>query len=258
VKRAYTYLLLLVLVIPLPVCAYQFLAHRRGAFTGTVFSPSDIASIHAWYDAGVGITTNGSGDVTNWSDSVSANDLSQSDSAQMPSFTLSDANFNNEPSVNFDGVDEWMNSSFSSISQPNTIFAVLKVDSTATTDIYLFDGDSGSTRLGMLIHGSGVHWLFVGTTLLSSSSVDTSTHVYGVRYDTTDEMFRDGGTADPSGNAGSHAVAGLTLAARWDESLYLDINFAEFIIYDAALSDSEMNQVGNYLADKYGTSWTDL
>lgn len=39
---------------------------------------------------------------------------------------------------------------------------------------------------------------------------------------------------------------------------YLQGRIAEVLVYDRALTASEHNQVGNYLAAKWGITWTDI
>jgi hypothetical protein len=73
-----------------------------GELSAGVFSPSDISSLALWLDAGVGVTTNGSGEVTEWQDQSGNSRNFTSSSGTRPSYNSSDANLNNEPSISFD------------------------------------------------------------------------------------------------------------------------------------------------------------
>jgi len=48
-NRVYMYLLILLLVIPLPVAGYQYVMHRRAAFTGATDYTADANCVGAWY-----------------------------------------------------------------------------------------------------------------------------------------------------------------------------------------------------------------
>jgi hypothetical protein len=36
------------------------------------------------------------------------------------------------------------------------------------------------------------------------------------------------------------------------------MDLGEALVYDGALADADINLIGNYLATKWGTSWTDI
>ena len=71
------------------------------------FLPTDLSGLHTWYDAGQGITLNG-GDVPDWANQGGGSGVSlkQTVAADQPLYNSSDTDFNNKPSVEFDGVSE--------------------------------------------------------------------------------------------------------------------------------------------------------
>jgi len=229
------------------------------AHGAAAFSPTDISDLICWFDAGAGITLN-SGNVSDWEDqSGNANDLAQSTATDQPLYTATNADLNNMPSVDFDGVTEFMETAGfagGDLSQPNTLFfAGKRNDSTASR--YVYDGLTSSKRHAFYtLSNNATHFAGVN---LSGSTYGTGAHVFGSQWNSgSSKIFKDGGTADASGDNGSFALAGLTVGAKFDHTSELDFDLAELILYDKLLSDTEMNDVGNYLADKYGTTWTDI
>ena len=59
-----------------------------------------------------------------------------------------------------------------------------------------------------------------------------------------------------SGNAGANGMSEFTIGSWRGGLFYWDGDIAEVIIYDSNLSDADKNEVGGYLATKYGLSWT--
>ena len=225
------------------------------------FSPADISNGIAWFYGGKGIALNG-GDVSGWEDQFSnGNDLSQPTASEQPLFIASDPSFNNKPVVSFDGVNENMfTSAFSAeLAQPNTIFFVCKFNALGPIDL-AFDGLSSTKRNAFQLAGSaGNPWaLYAGDEILGQNS-DTNVHVFGCQYNTTSsKIFAGGGSPNGLGNVGSQNMDGLVMATYYDRiGLFSNMNIAELIIYDKLLSDSEMDQVGQYLAIKYGMTWVE-
>ena len=64
--------------------------------------------------------------------------------------------------------------------------------------------------------------------------------------------------SDVAGNFGAGADDGLTIGAAQAGSVNWDGDICEIILYGANLSDSDKNQVGQYLATRYGLSYTDI
>lgn len=71
---------------------------------GASFDPSQIPDLFAWYRGDLGITLNGA-DVSDWADQ-SGNSRDLSEATNQPLYTASDASFNNQPTLTFDGVNE--------------------------------------------------------------------------------------------------------------------------------------------------------
>lgn len=226
------------------------------------FSPSDISNLIAWYDASVGITLNGS-DISQWDDqSGNANHVAQSTAANQPFFNSSNSNFNNQATVDFDGAQEHLfRSTFvgGAIAQPNTVFVVGKRNDADTGFQMMVDGVVSTAR--HVIYSNNSLWTFFAGNSLTGSAVDTNTHIFLGDFNTTNaHLYVDGGISDSLGDVGSNSMNGIALGI--DEaflaSTALNGTIAEAGVYTRALTTTEQNNLGNSLADKYGTTWTDI
>ena len=79
----------------------------KGYFKGGVNIPVPLQySPEIWLDAAAGVTES-SGSVSGWADqSGNSNDFSQLTGLRQPSYNASDSNFNNLPSISFDGSND--------------------------------------------------------------------------------------------------------------------------------------------------------
>jgi len=119
---------------------------------------------------------------------------------------------------------------------------------------YFFDGGDGSSRIALGAIGSfSTMDIFQGESVLGYSYTASATnHVWSFVADSTDKLYEDG-SLKVSGNAGSHTLgSGMVLGARFIFTNGFVGNFAEMIIYDTALSDSDRGLVESYLATKWG------
>src|SRR6266404_4642034 len=85
--------------------------YRADQLTSNGTAPNTVSGCVAWYRADRGITLNGS-TVANWADSSAGASnthiLSQSTGAKQPAFTASDSAYNNQPTLTFDGSNDFM------------------------------------------------------------------------------------------------------------------------------------------------------
>ena len=66
------------------------------------------------------------------------------------------------------------------------------------------------------------------------------------------------GVSKASGNAGTKVMDGLTVGTASGGTLPWKGYVGQRLIYTSNLSDADKNQVGQYLADYYGLTWTDI
>ena len=70
-------------------------------------TPTSISNLIAWWDASEGVTTS-SGFVSNWFDKIGSKDAAQSNSSYRPLYSSSSSNLNSNPSIIFDGLNDYL------------------------------------------------------------------------------------------------------------------------------------------------------
>jgi len=214
-----------------------------GSTIGTEVPDSE--DLHARYDA-TELSLSGGDSVSTWTDETgNGYDLT---AGAAPTYKTSTLNGN--PVVRFDGVDDFLNTTFSALSQPNHIFIVMDINSfsTSSNDIF-FDGNGGGRHI-FFIPGADNFRMFAGSAL-DGSSPDTSTHIYSTLWDGASSHLRRDGTELLSGHVGSKDLSGLTVGADNGGEGNAEIDVGEMLIYPEDKSSIEAD-VESYLSDKWG------
>jgi hypothetical protein len=226
---------------------------RRGAMAKpTAFSPSSIAGLGLWVDASQ-ITGLADGDpVATWSDlSGNGRNFAQATSAQRPTYKVSI--LNGKPVVRFDGVDDRLDAAYV-VAQGLSVFSVLVPRTNTGTPAYYDDvSTSGSPCTIYRGAGAGNYTLNAGTDLNSGTAVATGTPVVtGGIYSAASSVVTINGTS-ASGAAGSSGyTVGPRLGCNRLSGNFAQVDFAEYLIYNSALSSTNRRLVEAYLGAKYG------
>ena len=143
------------------------------------------------------------------------------------------------------------------ISSASTVFVVGKFNSAlGAAAQYLFGAKSNNAaRNVILMHGSGLsnQWtLFQGDNLFLSETSNANPHVFTgqFNYGATSALTVSG-IGSVTGNGGTESWDYCTLFADNSGSNNLSGYISQFIVFDRALSDSEILSVQSYLASKY-------
>ena len=240
---------------------------RRRPVGGTsidAFAPLGVSGLVGWWDfsdASTLYTDAGTTLVSADGDAIyQANDKSgnakhavQATAGSRPTYKLG---IQNGRSVGrFDGND-FLDSSSGALAQPTTMFFVGK-----TTDVTFhntFIGSSTNDVSFLLLLTSGYTWVYAGvgfggTTGFVNTFLTGSTVVNGA----TSQIWIDG-VSQATGNAGADTFANVRIGSNFAAPAGFDVigDIAEVIIFNSALSAANHNTIGNYLAYKYGLSWT--
>lgn len=222
----------------------------------------------AWFDAADANTiTESSGDVSQWDDkSGNANNASQGTASNQPLLVADAAN--GHPVIRFDGVDNFLSlpSVIISGSTLRTAFFVIRrADNgaaqtffsltTATSNIFIY-GRNPVDIIGSYQISSKRD--FTGS-VADPTDFFVLTHVTPTTNISTSEMRIDGSNLSvQSTNAGvfNTSSSGTSSIGRWRSGnpQYFDGDLGEIIIYDKALSNSEILSVESYLAVKWGVT----
>lgn len=231
----------------------------RSAFNVSVteevvaFEPDDLAEINFWIDpSDTGTITKSGDEATTIDDKSGGTDATTTASTGADSGTRT---INSLNALDFDKGEYYdIDVDYTS---GHTIFLVLEFDDNTTVN-YIRDGDNAGTIRSYLSSSSEVVLDLDNYNLTGSTALSTG-QAYIVMLEATATSAAvnvDGG----SDEATSASAPGLSV--NWDviggSSFGFDGAMGEIIGYEATLSTSEKNQVGDYLADKWGTTWTDI
>jgi hypothetical protein len=204
----------------------------------------DSEDLHALFDA-TDLALSDGATVATWPDNTGSFDLS-SDTGQ----TFETEVRNGNPVVRFDGVDDYLDVSWSGLSQPNHIFAVAQFRTWNSGTEVLFDSNGSDQHL---YRAQDTGWdLFAGAGI-SGGTVDNNWHIHSILLDGPDSEIRIDGAQVASGDAGAETMPGLTLAATQGLAGFGAIDVGEMAVYPINKS-SNREAIESYLADKWGIS----
>lgn len=235
------------------------------------FTPKSLSGLMAWHDAAdTASITHASGSVSQWNDkSGNGNHWTQSTMANQPFTGTRSLNGRNVIDFNATGQDFMVGASgLHSVSAANnTLFVVNTFDATGN-NMVLIDGKQAvfSNRIwglsmipaGTQINGQSGSY---GTQSPLNITYDSGAHILCLRRNGTTSgvvTYRDGAAGTP-GTGSDVALDAVFLGRNFSGGYdYLDGLVAEVIVYNRALTNSEMNRVGAYLSGKWGLTWTNL
>jgi len=141
---------------------------------------------------------------------ISTQNLVQATGSKQPTYRASTAAFNNQPTVQGDGTDDWIGATVASIAQPVWVVLIAAHGATKKT---LFDG----AATFQLVYDGGTgsrYFLFSGSALDSGDAIDTNPHLHVCTFNGASSSYALDGTVIASGNAGTTATNRFTLFAR--------------------------------------------
>lgn len=234
------------------------------------FTPSSIANLGAWFDsADLATIIQSGGAVSQWNDKSGNNyHATQATGANQPvtgARTLNGLNV-----LDFDGSNDrlelFSHSALAAVpSGANTLFVVYQSDIINSNIQTIFAGatQSNSIRWGVRIDGGSANLSVLNNTGFTPANhgitLDTNPHIAGLRrVGTALEPICDTVHAAQSLATDVTLSSYLNIGAQGDGQRRFDGIIAEILLYTRGLGDSEMNQIGNYLAAKWGMTWTNI
>ena len=149
--------------------------------------------------------------------------------------------------INFDGTDDFLNRATytqGALSQPNTAFAVAKLDVYTDSNKKIFDGDVATARnmLNLNPAGNGQFSIFAGTVRTTGEDADADRHLLTALYNGASSILRIDTTQKILNNAGTNTMNGIVIGANHDTAQ----NFWDGDIQEIIICDS--NQTSNFTA----------
>lgn len=219
--------------------------------------PNEIVGLKQWLiaDTAASFTFSTGAVVSQWNDeSGQSNHVSQATVGKQP--TRVAAALNGKAVVRFDGVNDLLACTYgATLTQPTTVMLVAK--SAVNEEAYLFDGSTSSNRHAVFFAPTTFRWsYYAGTTVNSSTGSDTSFHVIAAIFNGTGSTLRIDGVEVSSSTPGTGTMAGITLGSNQAETLPLEGDIAEVVVWNTALSLRDMKQMEAYLANRYALTVT--
>lgn len=231
------------------------LASARHAVAGSGVLPTDYGNLSAWWkaDAITGLADGAA--LSPWVDSSGSGYNATATGTQRPTYRTSQVG--GLPALDFDGADDWLNSSAPSNGNEQTLFAVVRLDTIGLP--MMIRGAAGGGALSMEITDTGNLALANAGSAPTVTSAALSTGVWYILA----------GSASASLDFMRVRVGGVQTAATWTGTAAtvrgtrisnntannggrLDGKIAELIVYQALRSDAEIVAIEGYLAAKYG------
>jgi len=229
-----------------------------GSAQSSTFLPTDVSGLKVWLDASDAstITKDGSDLVSQWDDkSGEGNDIAQATGSLQPLWV--DSVQNSKPIIRGDGIDNTIGRATytgGAEAQINTILIVCKMsaDVHGIYNSYMFDsGNSSYRHLFTTWNPTDIHLMFAGT-ILDSTSIDTSFHVYTLEYNSTSSIMRQDKSQLTTGDASTQGMQGLTFFSGFNGGQTGNGDIGEFLFYNKQLSTAERDNLEDYLTDKWG------
>jgi hypothetical protein len=227
-------------------------------------SPPLFSTLRAWYRADLGVTQV-AGVVSQWNDSSGAGDanrnLSQSTAASKPAFTASNANFNGKPTIDTDGVDDFLDSgtfSGGAYAQPITMYIVARSNSLATGPS-LVDSPTVNREVPFIGGGGEVN-MFAGAVITSAAGAWTNatTHVTCFVWNgASSAAYVDRyNTATVTGNPGAASFDAIRVGYTAAGSRQFNGSYGEIIVYSGAHNATTRQSIMQGLGTRYGVTVT--
>jgi hypothetical protein len=215
------------------------------------------AAVLHWIRSDLGITLNGS-NVSAWADQSGAgNHYTQGTGAAQPAYTASDATLNNQPSVLFDGSDDFMASSF----DPPTpgagvvtyVWLIAKSITWTSNDVIygtqavgnctVFQGGA-SPQYAMF--GSG------GANVNGACTLGNWARIGAAFSSSTSDVIRVISTNVTGGNAGAQNSSSSEIGHGADLLGFCNFRLAELFVANRAPTGPEATALDAYVTSRYG------
>jgi len=220
------------------------------------------------FQAAGGAAATADGDVIGqWQDQATAADhLAQANNDKRPTLQTG---ANGQPVMRFDGADDYLQGPFTNgglLAQPYTIFAVAQLDAASiddgTADI-LLNADDNVQRMAFQAFLVGApaeaYWRVYFGAFLAGGAADANWNIWTMLANgNTSQVWQNGVSEIGPGIGGAHTPDGLTVGAGYNGSSNWDGDVAEIIVYAGNLATDDKNQVGAYLASRYGLRYTSI
>lgn len=158
---------------------------------------------------------------------------------------------NGFPAIEFDGTDDKYTATNLNISQPNTIFAVVRGSGIKDSRRhYIVDGDSDRN----LLRFDNIEEWGIYAGIEQYGSADETINLLTSRFDGANSLLREDGVGTVSADAGAQGLDDLIIGGQAGGGNEWSGYIGEIIVCDAGLSLSDIQSEEQDLANKWGIS----
>jgi len=229
------------------------------------FKPTDIAGCKLWLRADQGITLNG-GNVSGFDDFSGGNfHASQAAAISQPLFNASDPDFNNKPSITFDGINDYLwrnNTDFNITGKTLTTYIVMKyISGSGNTGIMSLVGSNNdydnpaSIVLGQCTSGNILLYRSPFGPLAYGAYPVTAKILSLVDDGTTLKTYLNGVYVTQVASNQFYNTRNYYIGCRYvagTPSYFSGFKLTEQITYETAAGTSDDTMIINYLKSEYG------
>lgn len=222
------------------------------------FRPSQISGCRLWLDGtdplnngGSSLPSNGAS-LTTWFDkSGAARNVTQATPGNRPTFSTTAA-INGKPVIRFattseldnagsllGGTGQYTRIALIRIANPALSFTQM-IDTNGISSAFFFSGDSGFG-----LYHSGIFFANAPATLTANQVAS----LVGTYNGTTGILYRNNVQVGSGATATGFTDTPFTIGLTGDASIQ---DFGEILVYNRALTQSELTQIGNYFKAKWG------
>ncbi len=229
-------------------------AHRRNAGGSNPGPVPSIAGCQLWLDAGQLTGLSNNDPLSTWTDfSTHGHNATQSGSAR-PTYKTNVQN--GIPAILFAAASTQFVTGALTLSQPMTLFAVVKHLNTGHTYEFYLDCDTNRVAFLRLDQAAPGFEVYAGSDGFTTVAQDTNWHYLTGVVNGSSSIVTVDGSATTGLTAGSNSLgpnffigaSNAVISGRAPMDGYI----GEFIIYDTALSSGDRVLVQNYLKSKWG------
>jgi len=212
-----------------------------------------------WLKADSGVTTGIGSYVKGWTDQTGSYPVSQNSVLGQPQLIPNDSN--GEPALRFSGSQSLTNvSGLGSGASADMTIVTVGMTTAPSSSEYSFYSGSGATGGSRAVGYNGSEEYFDTAGNTASGAASPSQGVFAIETASinsslnTVTFYRDGTqTASQSISNVSSPTSGIAVGGgAGGNSAYWKGDISEVLVYDHQLSSSELQQLGLYLANKYG------
>lgn len=181
---------------------------------------------------------------------------SQATGSKQPTYRASTAAFNDKPTVQFDGTDDWMKADPADFAQPYYLVAIAQVTSTAGSRQIMNVANSSVAGLGYVTSGGGKWQLDVstgGSPILVGGTPDTNPHLFVCTANGVSSNISVDGASVVTGDAGTGGFTRFILGSSEFGSRYLIGHIAYAAVFTSnPTSDASWFRFKSWVTSFYG------